>query len=101
VITTASPAIRCPIASLPQCPAAVAAYGKPTYQLEALRAHLHDSATLPSIADDALATMELIDTRHRARGSNPAHGHRGCNRPGLTAGQLKHTKRALNWTPRQ
>jgi hypothetical protein len=71
VITTASPAIRCPIASLPQCPAAVAAYGKPTYQLEALRAHLHDSATLPSIADDALATMELIDARHRAAGLQP------------------------------
>jgi 3-hydroxyisobutyrate dehydrogenase len=66
VITMASPAIRCPIASLPQCPGAVAAYGKPTYQLEALRAHLHDSATLPSIADDALATMELIDACHRA-----------------------------------
>jgi hypothetical protein len=37
-----------------------------TYQLEALRAHLRDGAPLPIDADDALATMELIDACYRA-----------------------------------
>jgi predicted dehydrogenase len=39
-----------------------------TYQLEALRAHLRDGAPLPIDADDALATMELIDACYRAAG---------------------------------
>jgi predicted dehydrogenase len=39
-----------------------------TYQLEALRAHLRDGASLPIDADDALATMELIDACYRAAG---------------------------------
>ena len=42
-----------------------------TYQLEALRAHLRDGAPLPIDADDALATMELIDACYRAAGFQP------------------------------
>ena len=42
-----------------------------TYQLEALRAHLRDGAPLPIDADDALATMELIDDCYRAAGFQP------------------------------
>jgi predicted dehydrogenase len=42
-----------------------------TYQLEALRAHLRDGAPLPVDADDALATMELIDASYRAAGFPP------------------------------
>jgi predicted dehydrogenase len=42
-----------------------------TYQLEALRAHLRDGAGLPIDADDALATMELIDACYRAAGFQP------------------------------
>lgn len=42
-----------------------------TYQLEALRAHLRDGAPLPIDADDALATMELIDACYRAAGLPP------------------------------
>ena len=42
-----------------------------TYQLEALRAHLRDGAPLPIDADDALATMELIDASYRAAGFQP------------------------------
>jgi predicted dehydrogenase len=42
-----------------------------TYQLEALRAHLRDGAPLPIDADDALATMELIDACYRAAGLQP------------------------------
>jgi predicted dehydrogenase len=39
--------------------------------LEALRAHLRDGAPLPIDADDALATMELIDACYRAAGFQP------------------------------
>ena len=39
-----------------------------TYQLEALRAHLRDGAALPIDADDAVATMELIDASYRHAG---------------------------------
>jgi hypothetical protein len=42
-----------------------------TYQQEALRAHLRDGAPLPIDADDALATMELIDACYRAAGFQP------------------------------
>ena len=42
-----------------------------TYQLEALRAHLRDGAPLPIDADDAVATMELIDACYRAAGFQP------------------------------
>jgi predicted dehydrogenase len=42
-----------------------------TYQLEALRAHLRDGAPLPIDADDALATMELIDACYHAAGFQP------------------------------
>jgi predicted dehydrogenase len=42
-----------------------------TYQLEALGAHLRDGAPLPIDADDALATMELIDACCRAAGFQP------------------------------
>jgi predicted dehydrogenase len=42
-----------------------------TYQLEALGAHLRDGAPLPIDADDALATMELIDACYRAAGFQP------------------------------
>jgi predicted dehydrogenase len=45
-----------------------------TYQLEALRAHLRDGAPLPIDADDALATMELIDACYRAAGFPPRPG---------------------------
>ncbi len=42
-----------------------------TYQLEALRAHLRDGDRLPIDADDALASMELIDACYRAAGLQP------------------------------
>ena len=42
-----------------------------TYQLEALRSHLRGGAQLPIDADDALATMELIDACYRAAGLQP------------------------------
>jgi predicted dehydrogenase len=42
-----------------------------TYQLEALRAHLRDGTPLPIDADDALATMGLIDACYRAAGFQP------------------------------
>jgi predicted dehydrogenase len=42
-----------------------------TYQLEALRAHLRAGEPLPIDADDALATMELIDACYRAAGFQP------------------------------
>src|SRR6266540_3435358 len=42
-----------------------------TYQLEALRAHLRDAVPLPIDADDALATMELIDACYHAAGFQP------------------------------
>jgi predicted dehydrogenase len=42
-----------------------------TYQLAALRAHLRDGAPLPIDADDALATMELIDASYVAAGFQP------------------------------
>ncbi|WP_112246918.1 Gfo/Idh/MocA family protein [Kribbella monticola] len=41
------------------------------YQLEALTAHLRDGAELPIDADDAVATMELIDACYRAAGLQP------------------------------
>jgi predicted dehydrogenase len=42
-----------------------------TYQLEALAAHLRDGAPLITDADDAVATMELIDDTYRAAGLDP------------------------------
>jgi predicted dehydrogenase len=42
-----------------------------TYQLEALRAHLRGGAPLPIDADDARATMELIDACYSAAGFDP------------------------------
>ena len=42
-----------------------------TYQLEAFAAHLRDGAALPINADDAVATMELIDASYRAAGLQP------------------------------
>jgi predicted dehydrogenase len=42
-----------------------------TYQLEALRAHLRAGAQLPIDADDAVATMELIDDCYRLAGFQP------------------------------
>jgi acyl-CoA synthetase (AMP-forming)/AMP-acid ligase II len=45
--------------------------------------------------------MELIDACHRAAGLQPRPRTPRMQPPGLTAGQLKHTKRALTWTPRQ
>ncbi len=42
-----------------------------TYQLEAFRAHLRDSAPLPVDLDDAVATAELIDEVYRAAGLAP------------------------------
>ncbi|HEV2894958.1 MAG TPA: Gfo/Idh/MocA family oxidoreductase, partial [Actinomycetota bacterium] len=42
-----------------------------TYQLEALRSHLRDGTPLPIDADDALATMELIDACYHAAGFQP------------------------------
>jgi predicted dehydrogenase len=53
-----------------------------TYQLEALRAHLRHGAPLPIDADDALATMELIDACYRAAGFQPRP--RLAVRPGMT-----------------
>ncbi|MBW0116238.1 Gfo/Idh/MocA family protein [Pseudonocardia abyssalis] len=38
------------------------------YQLEAVRAHLHDGAPFPAGADDAVATAELIDAVYTAAG---------------------------------
>jgi predicted dehydrogenase len=42
-----------------------------TYQLEAVRAHLRQGAALPIDADDAVATMRLIDDCYRAAGFQP------------------------------
>ncbi|WP_128437043.1 Gfo/Idh/MocA family protein [Streptomyces cyaneus] len=42
-----------------------------TYQLEALAAHIRRDAPLPLDADDALATMSLIDESYRAAGFEP------------------------------
>jgi hypothetical protein len=42
-----------------------------TYQLEALRAHLRDGASLPIDADDAVANMQLVDDCYRAAGFSP------------------------------
>jgi predicted dehydrogenase len=42
-----------------------------TYQLEALAAHLRDGAPLLTDADDAVATMELIDATYGAAGLDP------------------------------
>jgi len=42
-----------------------------TYQLEAFAAHLRNGAALPINADDAVATMELIDASYRAAGLQP------------------------------
>ena len=42
-----------------------------TFQLEAFAAHLRDGAALPTGADDAVATMELIDDCYRAAGFAP------------------------------
>ncbi|MFI6011177.1 Gfo/Idh/MocA family protein [Streptomyces sp. NPDC051243] len=42
-----------------------------TYQLEALAAHIRRDAPLPLDAEDALATMELIDEAYRAAGFEP------------------------------
>ncbi|WP_217208033.1 Gfo/Idh/MocA family protein [Streptomyces sp. AC550_RSS872] len=42
-----------------------------TYQLEALAAHVRRHAPLPLDADDALATMSLIDEAYRAAGFEP------------------------------
>lgn len=41
------------------------------YQLEAFTDHLRDGAALPINADDAVATMELIDETYRAAGLTP------------------------------
>ncbi len=42
-----------------------------TYQLEALAAHLREGAPLLTDADDAVATMELVDRTYRAAGLDP------------------------------
>ncbi|WDF43093.1 Gfo/Idh/MocA family oxidoreductase [Streptomyces sp. T12] len=42
-----------------------------TYQLEAFAAHIRRDAPLPLDADDALATMSLIDESYRAAGFEP------------------------------
>jgi hypothetical protein len=42
-----------------------------TYQLEALREHLRAGAPLPIDADDAVATMQLIDDCYRLVGFQP------------------------------
>jgi predicted dehydrogenase len=42
-----------------------------THQLEALAAHLRGGAPLLTDADDAVATMELIDATYRAAGLDP------------------------------
>jgi len=42
-----------------------------TYQLEAFAGHLRNGAALPINADDAVATMELIDDCYRAAGMQP------------------------------
>ncbi|NUP15700.1 MAG: Gfo/Idh/MocA family oxidoreductase [Streptomyces sp.] len=42
-----------------------------TYQLEAFAAHIRRDAPLPLDADDALATMTLIDESYRAAGFEP------------------------------
>jgi predicted dehydrogenase len=42
-----------------------------TFQQEAFAAHLREGAALPTGADDAVATMELIDDCYRAAGFGP------------------------------
>jgi predicted dehydrogenase len=46
-----------------------------TYQLEALAAHLREGTPLLTDADDAVATMELIDATYRAAGLAPRPRH--------------------------
>jgi predicted dehydrogenase len=46
-----------------------------TYQLEALAAHLRAGSPLLTDADDAVATMELIDDTYRAAGLGPRPRH--------------------------
>jgi predicted dehydrogenase len=46
-----------------------------TYQLEALAAHLREGTPLITDADDAVATMELIDETYRAAGLEPRPRH--------------------------
>jgi predicted dehydrogenase len=46
-----------------------------TYQLEALATHLRAGAPLLTDADDAVATMELIDDTYRAAGLGPRPRH--------------------------
>ena len=46
-----------------------------TYQLDALAAHLRDGGPLLTDADDAVATMELIDETYRAAGLAPRSRH--------------------------
>ena len=60
-----------------------------TYQLEALRTHLRDGASLPIDADDALATMELIDACYRAAGFQPRPRTPRMQPPGPDAEQFK------------
>ena len=46
-----------------------------TYQLDALAAHLRDGVPIVTDADDAVATMELIDETYRAAGLAPRSRH--------------------------
>ena len=46
-----------------------------TYQLEALAAHLREGTPLITDADDAVATMELVDATYRAAGLEPRPRH--------------------------
>jgi predicted dehydrogenase len=57
-----------------------------TYQLEALRAHLRDGASLPVGSDDAVETMQLIDDCYRAAGLAPRPRSRQTP-PGEPAGR--------------
>jgi predicted dehydrogenase len=57
-----------------------------TYQLAALRAHLRDGAPLPIDADDALATMELVDASYRHAGFQPRPR---VPRPGLAVPRVR------------
>jgi predicted dehydrogenase len=46
-----------------------------TYQLEALAAHLRGGGPVSTDADDAVATMELVDATYRAAGLEPRPRH--------------------------
>ena len=46
-----------------------------TFQLDALAAHLCDGGPIVTDADDAVATMELIDATYRAAGLEPRPRH--------------------------